>query len=780
MNVLNGNKAIFLFFFLFPCYSLFAQEPVQTVRGQVVDALSQQVLGGATVQLLGAEPFAGTVTGPQGEFRMERVKVGRYRLQVSYVGYQTLILPELLLESGKELVLRISLEESDNELETVEVNASREGLSVNAISSYTMTVEETLRFPATFYDPARLAMAFPGVQGVNDQANHISIRGNSPNSLAWQLEGIDIVNPNHLSNGGTVNDRPTRNGGGVNILSAQLLGTSTLLTGAFPAGYGNALAGVMDMRLRKGNSEQQEFTSQIGLIGIDLAAEGPLLRGGKASYLVNYRYSTLGLLSNLGVDLGDEAINFQDLAFTINFPTKGAGQLTLFGMGGRSENVFEGQRDTAAWEFDKDRQDIVYDSRMGALGLSYLRPLGQSGLWRLSMGYSAKEASRTAEQLDSTLALNPLDASKLIESKLSIRNTFTQKVGQRSTLLFGALINREQYDLNFQRTLAQISEIRTLEGAEPNWILQPYLNWNLALSDKWQLKAGLHFTYHSLNEEQSLEPRVVLSWEPTKKQQISLAYSIHSQQQRPEVLASQLLGLTRSQHFGLAYELRPNANNHVKLEWYYQRLSDVPVSDVSNDRYSEINTLDDIRLLTTNLVNEGTGDNFGMEVSWQHYLNKDYYFMINGSLFESTYEGSNTSERNTRFNTNYIANITAGKEWAWNKGSKKRLLGLNARVNWSGGLRQRVIDEEASADLGFTVYDQDNYFRFRQEDFFRVDLRIYYKNNKDGYSSTLALDIQNATNAENVAYRYYDLQQQQVVTEFQLGLIPILSYRTEF
>ena len=82
--------------------------------------------------------------------------------------------------------------------------------------------------------------------------------------------------------------------------------------------------------MRKGNEEQREYTAQIGLIGIDLAAEGPFHKDYAASYLVNYRYSTLGLLSQMGVQLGDEEVAFQDLSFNVSLPTKKFGNLTIF------------------------------------------------------------------------------------------------------------------------------------------------------------------------------------------------------------------------------------------------------------------------------------------------------------------------------------------------------------------------------------------------------------------------------------------------------------------
>jgi hypothetical protein len=163
-----------------------------------------------------------------------------------------------------------------------------------------------------------MSASFVGVVSPNDGGNNISVRGNSPYGFLWRMEGIDIPNPNHFANAAT-------SGGGISILSAQILANSDFLTGAFAAEYGNALAGVFDLRLRKGNNEKREYTIQAGLLGIDLEAEGPVSPGSAHSYLVNYRYSTLSMLANLGLEVGDAITNFQDISFNVTLPTKRQG-----------------------------------------------------------------------------------------------------------------------------------------------------------------------------------------------------------------------------------------------------------------------------------------------------------------------------------------------------------------------------------------------------------------------------------------------------------------------
>ena len=206
---------------------LFSNLHSQTLRGTIKDIDTGQALVGATISLDGTQ--WGTVSDSLGMFRLEKLPVGRYQLRVSYLGYAPLIVPEILIESGRETVLNLQLTETGTDLNAVTVRARQADRRIYAPTVQTLTIEETLRFPATFFDPARLTTAYPGVVGNNDQTNGISVRGHSPNHLRWRLEGVDIVNPNHTPNAGTFSDRVTQNGGGVNILSAQLLGPSHFL-----------------------------------------------------------------------------------------------------------------------------------------------------------------------------------------------------------------------------------------------------------------------------------------------------------------------------------------------------------------------------------------------------------------------------------------------------------------------------------------------------------------------------------------------------------------------
>ncbi|MBK8704155.1 MAG: TonB-dependent receptor [Saprospiraceae bacterium] len=758
---------------------VFSQSLTQTLRGRITDADTRQPLAGATVALPGTE--WGSAADSAGYYRIERVPVGRYRVQVAHVGYQSLLVAEVVVVSGKELVLDFALQEAPADLSEIVVRAPRSDARSYSPTVRTLTVEETLRFPATFFDPARLAMAFAGVASDNDQANGIAIRGNSPNGLLWRLEDVDIVNPNHTPNAGTFSDRVTANGGGVMMLSAQLLAASDFYTGAFPTGYGNALSGVMDMRLRRGNDQRHEFTAQAGLIGLDLAAEGPLARRSGASYLVNYRYSTLGLLSAMGLELGDEAISFQDFSFNLVFPSQKGGQWTLFGVGGLSENLFEAQRDSTLWEFQKDRYDITFRSRMGTLGASYTAPVGAQGVWRTVVAISALDSDRLGDRLDDSLNPQRLESDEYGQSKVSLHSYYTRKLGAGSRLRVGMMAGRQHYEI-----FSVVQPDTLAEGSGGGLLLQPYAHWQTQLGSRLRLNAGLHGLYFDFNGTGAVEPRLSAEWTPAPRQTLALSYGLHSQLQQPQLYfsanaAEQNAELTpsRAHHVVLSYEYQLPNQGALRAEAFFQHLFNVPISTSAGNTFSALNLVE--TAIDIPLVNEGLGRNYGLELNWQQLFTGSWYYLLNATFYDSKYRAADGLWRNTRYNGNYLFNATAGREWKKQReGRGERTLGANARLACAGGFRDTPIDAEASAAAGVTVYRDAEAFSLKQTDYYRLDLRIYLQWQKKKANSTLSLDIQNATNAKNTAFSYYDTQQKAIVIKRQLGIIPILSWRVEF
>ncbi|GAB3902651.1 carboxypeptidase-like regulatory domain-containing protein [Larkinella knui] len=770
----------------------FCQTPTQTIRGTVYDGPQGRPLAGASVsvQSSGAGPSnLGTITDEQGHFRLTPVSVGRHQLRVSFVGYEPSIINEVLVESGKEQVLEIHLQPGVTQLGEATAIGTR---TDRTISAEHITIEQVLRFPASYLDPARLASAYAGVVTTNDGTNNISVRGNSPNSLIWRLEGVEIVNPNHQSNAGTIGDRPTASGGGVNMLSAQLLGTTRFLTGAFSPEYGNSVGGVMDMSLRPGNNERHEFIAQAGLIGLDLAAEGPISKQKGSSYLVNYRYSFTGLLGALGVTFGGEDIRFQDLSFNLTFPTRQGGRFTVFGVAGNSSNDFKALAENEQTQ-DKDRNSISFTTRMGAGGLTLTQPVGRRILWKTALVLSANNSNRNLESAGNARFRSNYEMDDQSGARSSLTSSLQYRINARNSFKAGLYLTRAYNSVDVWRginpPLTSSANGALFSGSVQGWIIQPYANYQWLPTDNLTVNAGLFYNTFTFNKSRSLEPRASIRWEPIPGKALTVAYGLHSQPQLPQVYVSkralpslpdynnESLGFTKAHHVVAGYTHQLSPDSYWKIEAYSQMLFDVPISRLAGSAFSALNLIE--AYVNEPLVNAGKGRNRGIEVTYQKYLSKNYYLLAAGSLYDSKYQAADGVWRSTRFDGGFTSTLTAGKEWLRNRETRSRIWGVNGRISYLGGLRDRPIDPVLSQQTNTTVYGSD-LFSVRFPNYFRTDLRIYWKKSKARYSRTLSLDLQNLTNAQNAFYSYFDAFQGKVIQKYQLGLIPVINYRWEF
>ena len=774
-----------------------AQNPdqllTQTVRGNIVDQISGSPLADVGVRIEKGN-FVGTgVTDPSGFFRIEEVPVGRVALFAGREGYLSFSMTDLVVNSGKEVVLSLRLEERLYQVADVEI-VGESNRAIERVSARTFTVEETQRYAATYYDPARMAASFPGVATVNDENNNIVVRGNSPNGLLWRLEGVDIVNPNHLTNAGTFSDRLTQSGGGQIILSTQLLANSSFYSGAFDANYGNALSGVFDINLRPGNNETFEFTFQPSLIGIDFAAEGPINKEKGSSFVANYRYSTVGLFSAVGLELTPEEINYQDLSFNLTLPTAKAGTFTLFGMGGLSITRYNAPRADSLRLEGRDRFDIDFYSNMGAIGATHQLVLGTRTLWKSALALSGIESQRTGDYITDSFTSLRAEEDFLSQRKLSFTTGITHKLTAKSHLRAGLFVTDLGYSVDNRNYALDSTRAENIlaQASGNSQLVQPYASWNYQPSAELEINAGLHAMYFALNGSMALEPRASVAYRPTSRQKLSLAYGLHSQLQMLSTYFSGVelenggfafpnegLGFTRAHHVVMSYQYRPTQSLKLQIEPYYQALFNVPIAKDPMSTFSAINLLEGY--VTDSLTNEGTGRNYGVELSAEKTIDNGTYFLLSGSLYDSKYTAADGIERNTRYNGNYLFSGTAGKEFErLTKKGKAKTWGINLRMIYQGGLRYTPIDLDASIAQQRTVFDESMAWSEQLPNYFRTDVRVSFKRQRANLTRTFAIDILNLTNQQNLAFQRFDIVQQAVVDKYSLGLFPLMSYRLEF
>ncbi len=657
------------------------------------------------------------------------------------------------------------------------------------VSARSFTIEETERYAGSLGDPSRMASNYAGVSMVSDQRNDIVIRGNSPTGVLWRLEGVDIPNPNHFGAAGST-------GGPVSMLNNNVLANSDFLTGAFPAEYGNALSGAFDLQMRPGNNEKHEFLGQVGFNGFEAGVEGPFSKQHKASYLANFRYSTLELMGELGFDTGTgEAIpEYKDLTFKLNFPLSQKQRLSIVGLGGISYIELLDSKNTS---YGFSGSDIYFGTDMGVLNIEHNYYLTEKSRITNHFSFSAMQNktdidSIQIDELGNTSTQAFLDG-KFTELTFQWLAKYFNKINSRNTIEIGT--NIRYYKVDYTQKIFDKPTDKWYEtmGDKGDFLLyKSYAQWVFKLTDQVHFNTGMQAMYFDMTKSFSAEPRFAVKWQFSPKQSLSFGFGMHSQLQplgtylTAEVidsvqnisqLSNDRLDFSKSIHYVMGYDFLMNDYLRLKMDLYYQSLYNIPVHP-DQPEYSTLNQGDNFAYsIYHHMLNHGTGFNYGTEITLERFLNKGYYYLFTLSLFESKYCGYDKVERNTAFNGNYVLNALTGYEF---KVGKNNLLAFDIKTVYAGGKRYIEINEEQSRLQGEAVYNWQNAYENKLDDYFRINARITFKINAKHLSQEWGLDLQNLTNHQNIYLYTWNNSTKQMETSYQTGFMPMMTYKLRF
>lgn len=770
------------------------QDLRQTIKGRVTDRETGMPLAGTYIRENGSSPPNGTTTDPAGNFRLF-TGIGRVTLRISYLGYEDLLIRDIMIASGKEVEINVGLQEKVIQTSDVIVSSNRAGRTginqMATISTNTIRPDDALRYAGGFYDPSRIVNSFAGIVTSNDDAsNDIVIRGNSSRGLLWRLEGIEIPNPNHFSDG------QGGSGGAFSAITSNVIANFDFFTGAFPAEFGNAASGVMDLNLRKGNSDRHEYAFQTGMIGAEISLEGPFSKKSGSSYLFNARYTNFKILSDLElIDLGETnyAPRTKDLAFNINLPLQKSGNFNLFGFSGSSELGKIAVHDTSTWDSLSDRWEEMEKQSSGTFGLKYNYVIPDAKTYiRSVLAYSFFSNSYSEGYIDSVYirknsylynySYPAIRYSLLVNHKLSPKNIL--RTGINFHYLMGDMSNFRMNATGSYDTLV------SPDGHGNLW--QGYFQWKTRLVSGLEINSGFHIISFSLNREIYFEPRFGLRWQLTPGSSFIAGFGLHSRIESLSVYNTLIknsvglrttlnheLGLSRSVHFVTGLDLSPGMDIRVRLEGYVQHLFNVPIVNKITSQYSTLNTAE--RLPEAALENAGTGRNVGLELTIEKAFTKNYYFLLTGSLFDSWYKAGDQRTYNTYYNTRYVSNILVGKDFYVGK-NHRNSIGINAKCQLRGGYRYTPVDEKRTLKYKHIIYQTWSTYESQLPDFMRLDAGINFRRNHPKYSWIIMLDIQNASNRKNIFRRRFTFENGQIVSNdvLSLGMVPVFNFRLEF
>lgn len=809
---MNQRPLLILTFFAFLIQG-FSQTNTQEVYGYIVDAESKEPLFGATVWVLDSDPVIGATTDFDGRYTLKNVPVGRASIQYAYLGYEAVTLPEVLINSGKVLNLDIELKESLSALEEIVVQGKKEDASMlkvdnemATVSAMSFSIDQSTRYAGSNNDPSRLVLSLPGVRNQGDVQNGISIRGNSPNALLWTIEGMEVQSPNHFAREGAL--------GAVNMLSGTVIQGVDFYTAAFPAQYANAGSGVFDLSYRKGNPDKFEASIAAGTLGVEGSLEGPFSKKYKGSFLMGYRYSTLGILSQMGYSIGsDVGPVFQDFNYKLHLPTKKLGRFELFGLVGDSYIKPINETDNFGYSW-------IDAYRLSMVGVKHAHRVNDKTFLQTSVLYSQSKGQYSNNWSNPRFQTNELTGLQefkginylnenfpILEKRTQLDLKTSTKHNAQHSFQTGLNITYIDFFQSFRRdrdvfkykakldelvydrtdTDSAIADIQTVQ-------IRAFFQHKYRLTDQLSFTAGLSFLHMNANKFFAVEPRVGMEYAYGKSHLFTMGFGLHSRLESigfyatssryytPQAALKQApayeenygavnryVQATRSVQGVVGNTLRMGASWTLKMEAYFQYLYNIPVEEYPtfflayaavNYQYPSIYDYDFTRQAVYG--NYGRGLNYGLDLSLEKSFTKQYYLIVNASLYESKYRTPYSqlffNERwlNTKYNGNFIVSMSGGKDFTVGK-DKNNLISLNFRSIWAGNNR---VDDPVSFEP----------FAQRLSNYFRLDTRVAYTRNKPKYAWTLSLDIQNATNRINESSN-------PVINA--AGTIPFLNYKVD-
>ena len=780
--------------------SAFSQSALQVIKGTILDQELETPLIGAFVELVDLEGV-GSTTDLDGNFLISDIPAGRHELKISYIGYHSQFIPNLVVTSGKEVVIEVKLEEKSFELDQVVVTAETEKDRTNnemtSISGRSFTLEEVTRFSGGRNDVSRLVSNYAGVSTADDSRNDIVIRGNSPTGVLWRLDGVAIPNPNHFSTLGTT-------GGPVSALNTNLLKNSDFLSSAFPAEYGNALSGVFDIGFRSGNKDKFETTLQLAAFsGLEVMVEGPLNKKKTSSFLLSYRHSFVQLASSLGVDIGTNATpDYRDLSFKFDFAKTKFGKLSLFGIGATSNIEFLAAETDTQDLFAESDADSKAESILGIIGIKHSLMLNDRTYLRTVFSANTAGNNFTVERYMDLDLREKMDYSNFDDkiSKQIFRTYVNTKVTSKNTMRVGLNIER-QFINSFASDRTNNpdldgdglpDEIILRDIEDDVYTYELFFHNKYKLSEKATFQVGMHGQVLSLSEKGFLEPRLGFNYDVNSSHRLSLGYGLHAQAPPlpfmltigPDIkgnpsLVNKNLDFTKAQHIVMGWDWKIAESWRSKVEVYHQRLFDVPVEEMASS-FSVLNYGADFGFPSIGkLVNKGFGENYGIELTIEKFFSKGFYGLLTGSLYQSKYQGSDKIERNTAFNNNLVVNLLGGKEFKLNE---RKALTVDFKFTNAGGRYYTPVDLEASRIIEGQVLIEEEAFSLKYDPYMRIDLKVGLSINSKTkkFAQQFYLDFQNVTNRENIFAKRYNRATNEINTLYQSGFFPDLMYRVQF
>lgn len=764
------KKVFFFLFLITSTQAIQAQDNTGTVRGFVYDKTSGEPILFTNVYLKGTT--MGASTDVNGFYSITRIPVGTYTLMSTYLGYDT-AMAQITIKPGSIISQQLFLNKSSISLSEIQVSAEKqEQLTSVKVSVETVTPKQISQIVSVGgeADIAQYLQVLPGVVFTGDQGGQLYIRGGSPVQNKVLLDGMIIYNPFHSI-------------GLFSVFETDIIKNAEVHTGGYNSNHGGRISAVMDITTRDGS--QNRLKGKIGaspFLG-RILLEGPLARpknpdalaptfiiAGKSSYLnrtspVLYSYA----------DSNGLPFSFNDIYAKTTFKAKNGSKLSLFGFNFNDRVNF--------------RQ--IADIKWNSLGMGanfVLIPEGSTSLISGTMAYSDYQTT----QVESDGAPR--------ESGISGFNgnlTITQFLA-KDEVVFG--FDVVGFGTNFSFTnpsgiiLNQDANTTELAG----FFKYKYV------SDKLVFEPGLRGHYYSSLSEFSVEPRLGLKYNMTKKIRLKFAGGYYSQNlisavsdrdvvnlffgflSGPDNLPRTFDGepvtskLQKSRHAIGGIELDFGKFFEFNFETYIKDFNQL--TNINRDKiFEDITAFEDKPdFLKKDFIVE-RGQAYGFDFRLKYDRKRFYAWATYSWTYVDRFDGIRTYNPSfdRRHNVNLVTTYNFGEtgNWElsgrWNFGSGfpfTQTQGFYPDVNFDGGVNTDYLSQNGSLGINYAEFNQG-----RLPTYHRLDVSVRHTVAlSDRSDLDLNFSVSNFYNRENIFYfdrvRFARVNQLPILPSFGMTL----------
>ena len=737
-----------------------------TIKGRIIEKDTKLPLPGANISIISTK--RGVVSDSDGNFQIPDLPVGSYTAQISFLGYETQKIADIIVKSARAVLVEVELKSSVLEMEGTSITGSYFNKEeAQPTSMIAFSYEEIRRAPGSAGDVSRIIYGLPSVAKANDERNNLIVRGGSPIENAFYVDNIEFPNINHFPTQGS-------SGGAVSILNIDLVKDVIFRTGGFSSSYGDRLSSIMEISLREGNRERIEGQVELSLVGLGAVAEGPI-NGGKGFWIFSARRSYIDLLAdvmNFGV-----APKYGDAETCIVYEIDPANRISM-------TDVFALDINRITKDNAKDLDFSVYgqdDQLQNTIGANWRHLWGTVGYSNTSLSHTLMRYTTNFQEGRSD---NLMLVNKSTEQFVQFRSGTHLQFGKSSAIDCGINVKHTIVDYNNYfgeytaaggDTTAAFFVNRTLGATQ----FGGYVSYTWIPAAIVDVTVGTRGDYNSFNLRTHIAPRAAISVHVSDITTITGSTGIYYQT-LPFFFLSQndaykKINDLKAVHYIVGIDHYLTEDTKLSIEAYQKEYSDFPM----NPDEPTLFALDEIFygspyfFKENNLVTAGTATARGIEVTLQKKLAEDFYGLASVCYSSARYRGLDGIWRDRVFDNRAIFSIEGGY-----KPSNK--WEFSARWIYAGGTPYTPFDLAASSAINRGVLDESRTNAVRNPDYHSLNARVDRRFNFDSTNLVLYLSVWNVYNRKNAATHFWNEFKNAPAVQYQWSTMPILGVEYEF